>query len=836
MLSELTDRELSRTVWGFATSGCVSEGFMIAAEELLIARQGMSLELLVTIVWALYKADRYSAVLLERLVMAVTGRINTLSAQNLSELAWILCRPGSSHDSALVDELAAAIGVNLEVFNSQQLTDVATAFAPLGMPELMQKIGERTAREVQTFKPVEVCRMAAGLALCESVRGSSVFGEVMAALRGVLDENSLGPGEIVMVCKTTLTLLRDPALGTLPLKLLSSATRKLDDFAPRSLVQLVLMLPLLSHSLDACFVKLAGYIDSKFVILDADTLSTLLVTLVSHTQQGQHVALLTKAVESLQSKISSLGIGAACRLAFLIAQLGQWDAETVMHLKSHVEEHLTGMGMDVAAAALEACLSLGWNTTAGRLIAHIVSLNFGCADDIEAWQWISLLKALTNASQDVVCTPLWDVACARLLDRLPLLSAWMLLEACAAMLPALAHDSQHARHIFSILQPQLADLPARQLIALTKATLTHHPLILSASLDHLSPKLDSLTASELLSLGAVVAQLGYAGHVMLAQLAQILEKKTVNLKPMELIQGVRVFTAGTGSACTMIQLLSAAAAKRLDAFTCMQLVELAEHMPAHDSSTGTCLTRITDNVQKRLASFTGSELCRLVVVLAKCNTQNTALLRQLAGRLEAISKSTSLEAMAAATHAMGCLAHKSLTLSQAAAARAQAELETASVSVLAQLALGLSLQAVNPSFVTQLLTVCQPRLSDSPVTAVVHFVHAAAISDAGSTCVAAAVAAVISRLDLLEPGELALLVWAVARADEAREQVLMALALECERQMFGFSTLDIQSVLWALNQKWLDLFGRETLVCKTMVALRDRLLKHRARQENRTIR
>ena len=111
------------TFWQFTLSALVVES---ALKQELVATE------LVTICWALCKASQPITPLQPKLVAAVKDNVEKMTAQNLSELAWVLSQHMST-ETELISQVAGTISPRLHEFNVKELADVAIAFTQLGM-------------------------------------------------------------------------------------------------------------------------------------------------------------------------------------------------------------------------------------------------------------------------------------------------------------------------------------------------------------------------------------------------------------------------------------------------------------------------------------------------------------------------------------------------------------------------------------------------------------------------------------------------------------------------------------------------------------------------------
>lgn len=86
---------------------------------------------LITIVWALIKAEHAAGPLFERMATGALGISDSLPPRALSELAWLLCTHGKQYEE-LTQQVARSTEARLAEFNLLELADAACALSQLG--------------------------------------------------------------------------------------------------------------------------------------------------------------------------------------------------------------------------------------------------------------------------------------------------------------------------------------------------------------------------------------------------------------------------------------------------------------------------------------------------------------------------------------------------------------------------------------------------------------------------------------------------------------------------------------------------------------------------------
>jgi len=256
----------------------------------------------------------------------------------------------------------------------------------------------------------------------------------------------------------------------------------------------------------------------------------------------------------------------------------------------------------------------------------------------------------------------------------------------------------------------------------------------------------------------------------------------------------------------------AAAMKKLESFSCLQLVQLAEQ------SSPTVLVKLETCTLRRLAGFTTEHLARLLQAAAKAKFHSNAFTSKLVSKLEGGAKSTAPIWLTVAIEALGSLGQSCAALCHATVQATTPQLDQLDAAVLARLAYALAAHGVQSQFVAKLLAACLPKLVSGSPSAAVDLLRTVALSGA-QLAASEAFAALEGRLDVLEPAQLAGLSWAMATTGADDALFLGKLVAECRSKLGAFGTDELINLSWAINHKWHEMAKQQTETGKAVHAL-----------------
>ena len=423
------------------------------------------------------------------------------------------------------------------------------------------------------------------------------------------------------------------------------------------------MVMLMTHTADQLFQKVINYVEAKFVILDPVNLTNITVALLTASSRDTTSALgalLSRVCESLAKKdIASMKYSAVVGLGLVMVNLPA--ASRDLQLAERVVQQLltraaSQLCLEHAAQAVQVCNALSGEPT--QAISSLVAIIGGWTDlDSSRLGWghrIEIIRAVGAVQAVDTAAELHKRWTAQLVTALPQLSVAQYTEAIAVLLRTTIPSTEQADELTRLLSPKLPQFSGRQLIMLTNAVLRvgavpHHQLVPQV-LCQLESKLDTFVGADAVAAADVLCSLGLAGRALLSKVAAAVEKKLGSMKPVELLRAISLFGGRALFGAPGLQALAVAAAmKKLESFSCLQLVQLAEQ------SSPTVLVKLETCTLRRLAGFTTEHLARLLQAAAKAKFHSNAFTSKLVSKLEGGAKSTAPIWLTVAIEALGSL-------------------------------------------------------------------------------------------------------------------------------------------------------------------------------------